>query len=51
MEKPRKRVQGIVRFSPEVWAALEAEAARQNRSVSNMVETLTITALEAMDRG
>lgn len=48
MAEEGKRVARFVRFAPAMWAALEAEAARQNRSVSNLLETM---AKEAMRNG
>ncbi len=40
-----ERIARSIRFSPELWAALEALAARQNRSVNNLLETLAMKAV------
>lgn len=32
-----KPVAKSIRFTPSLWAAIEAEAARQNRSVNNLI--------------
>ena len=35
-----------IRFTPTLWAAIEAEAARQNRSITNWLATVAAKALE-----
>lgn len=41
---PETKRKHTLSFTPTVWAALEAEAARQHRSVNNLLETLAIAA-------
>ncbi len=40
-----ERIARSIRMTPELWAALEALAARQNRSVNNLLETLAMKAV------
>ena len=45
-ERPERKVGHHLAFTPSLWAAIEAEAARQNRSVNNWLATLAAKALE-----
>ena len=45
-EKPEVKKRHHIAFTPTLWAAIEAEAARQNRSVTNWLSTVAAKALE-----
>lgn len=45
-EKVERKVGHHIAFTPSLWAAIEAEAARQNRSVTNWLSTVAAKALE-----
>ena len=41
-----RKVGHHIAFTPTLWAAIEAEAARQNRSVTNWLSVVAAKALE-----
>ena len=41
---PETKRKHTLSFTPSLWAALEAEAARQNRSVNNLLAMLAMEA-------
>ena len=43
---PETKRKHTLSFTPSLWAAIEAEAARQNRSINNWLATLAAKALE-----
>lgn len=49
MPKTEPKVGKFIKFRPEMWAALQAEADSQHRSLTNLLEVIVMEAMEAME--
>lgn len=50
-DKPERKQGHHIAFTPSLWAAIAAEAARQNRSVQNWLAVVAAKALEESSVG